>query len=457
MIVKEQLTQLVKEMANRMKNPQEVNQIFFHPDNRNNDPLFPERSNYQLEDFHLIDEYTGVLLLLAELDRLFPDEKWDLAIHDYILKIKEILESKRFIHTSLFGGLTGVAFALQKASREGTRYQKMITVLNNHLLESVKKHYLDPLEENLNTRQFSSFSLYDVIQGIAGIGIYGLINFHLPSFAELVKHILILLVKLVKPVRIEERWIPGWYLPQSLHVYKEEQQKYPQGNFNLGHAHGIPGVLAFLSIALIHRVEVPGQREAIGTIVDWLKKHRQENQGNFFWRTVIPFEEEMEQIKTKENLTKDAWCYGTPGVARSLFLAGKALENEELKSYAFDSFCSVFNRNRHEWDLLGPTFCHGYSGLLMITRIMAQETQSSFLNKQVELLKEIVLEYYHQDHSFGFTSLEPCQKGGFIEISRLSLLEGASGILLTLLSLEGLTSWWHAPFLIGDGTDLFGN
>ncbi len=452
MMANAQQTQLVKEMAERMKNPEKVNEIFFHPSNRNDDPLFPERTRLPLGDFQLIGEYPGVVLLFAELDRLFPDEKWDSAVHHYVLKIKELIESNRSFHVSLFGGLTGIAFVLQRASREGTRYQKMITILNTYLLESVKKFYLIPFEENLNTRQFSSFSLYDVIQGISGIGIYGLINLRIPAFTELVENILCLLVNLTKPVKIDARWIPGWYLPQSLHVYKEDLQEYPQGNFNLGQAHGIPGVLAFLSIALLHGVEVAGQREAIQTIVDWLKKHRHGNLNNFFWKTEISFEEEIEQIKPKENPSsvKDAWCYGTPGVARSLFLAGKALGNEELKSYAFDSFCSIFNRQRHEWNLLGPTFCHGYAGLLMITWKMAQETQSPFLHKHAVLLKEIVLEYYQRDHPFGFKSLDPRQKGGYAEISQLSLLEGAPGILLTLLSLEGLSTWWHAPFLIGE-------
>lgn len=453
MIASEPLTLLVKEVANRMKDPDQVNEIFFHPSNCNPDPLFPDRQDIKTAGFQLMGEYPGVLILLAELDRLFPDEKWDSAIHAYVLKVKEIVESKEFISLSLFEGLTGIAFALLRASRGGTRYQRMITILNAHLLEAVKQYFIIPLEENLNAHRPSRFSLYDLIQGVVGIGVYCLHLLHLLPFAELAKTISRLLILLAKPIEVEGHDVPGWYLPPHLQFLKEDQQRFPKGSFNLGLAHGIPGALAFLSIAILHGVEVVGQRETIQCLAAWLQDHRQENQGHLFWGTHVSFEEEIEQRKSKKCLSskRNAWCYGTPGVSRSLFLAGKALGSEELKSFALDSFHSIFKQSREEWNLPSPTFCHGIAGLLMTTWIMYQDSGSVFLHSQAIMLKEILLEYYDPAHPFGFKNLDPQRKGGFAEISQLSLIEGASGILLTLLSLDGLSSWWHAPFLIAEG------
>ena len=453
MITSKQATQLVKEIANRMRDLDQVNQILLHPSNHNNDHFFPQQLNPQLGDYRLMEDYPGILLLFAELDSLFPHENWDAAVHNYVLKMKEIIESQGIFSLSLFGGLSGIAFVLQRASRGGSRYQKMIASLNAQILKLVDENYLSPLEKNFHAGQPSPMALYDLIRGIVGIDIYGLNQTQDPSFALFTEKIARHLVHLSKPLEVEGRSVPGWYLPFRFQILKEDQQKYPKGNFNLGLAHGIPGVLAFLSIAILRGVEVAGQREAIKDIACWIKGHRQEHQGNLFWGTHVTFEEEIVEPghRRYSSTKKNGWCYGTTGIARSLFLAGKALKCEELKSFAVDSFCSIFIESQQEWKLPSPTFCHGIAGFLMTTWMMYQDTHSSFLKKQVAYLKDILLEHYHEDYPFGFKNLERCRKGGFMEISQLNLHEGVSGILLTLLSLEGLSTWWHAPFLIGEG------
>jgi hypothetical protein len=118
--------------------------------------------------------------------------------------------------------------------------------------------------------------------------------------------------------------------------------------------------------------------------------------------------------------------------------------------YAYDSFCSIFKHPREEWNLPNPMFCHGLAGLLMTTWVMAQDVKCPQLKEKTTLLTQYLLESYSDKHPFGFTNREPCRSGGHAEINQLSLIEGASGILLTLLSLNGSPSPWHAPFLIGD-------
>ena len=84
--------ELVKKIAGRMRDPEKVKEILLNPDNRNPDPLNPAKLNPFLNDFVLMQELPGAVLLLAELDHLFPDEQWDEAIHAYVLKMKEMIE-----------------------------------------------------------------------------------------------------------------------------------------------------------------------------------------------------------------------------------------------------------------------------------------------------------------------------------------------------------------------------
>lgn len=442
-----EISQLVREIADRMREPNQVAQILLHPHNQNFNPLFPQHTH----SLQLINEYSGVVLLFAELDRLFPSENWDLATHAYILKIKEHIETIGMPSLALFGGLAGICFALQQASRgEENRYQKIRATLNQYLLTHIDKEYFAQLRTNLQHGHPSRLLLYDLIQGIVGIGIYCLNNLSLAPFFHMTQEIIKYLIHLTLPLEVENKKVPGWYQPSHYLFHEKNQKQFPRGNFNLGLAHGMPGILAFLALASLKGVEIESQKETIRKLVTWLQERRKEYKDSFFWDTVISFEEEIALVKTKESVFsgRDAWCYGTPGVTRSLFLASEALKNEELKYYALESFCSVFYRSCQEWYLPGPTFCHGIAGLLMITHQMAKDSKSSFLTKKIDILKDSLLEYYQADYPFGFKNFELCQTGEYAKLDQVGLLEGSSGILLTLISLEHLSSCWYAPLLI---------
>lgn len=441
---------LVKEIADRMRDPDDVRKTVLHPGNYNPTPLYESSAWGGVS----IEGYAGALLLFTQLDRLFPDEQWDAIAHLYVLKIKTTLETEGIhsIPSSLFGGLAGTCFALQQASKEGSRYQRLIDTLSEHLLKEVEKNYFLPLKDNLNYGKPSPLYLYDLIQGIVGIGICGLSRLPDPRSLHFTEELIRILIELTKPIQVERKWVPGWYLP-SYYQREEEKLHYPLGSFNLGLSHGVTGILAFLAVALLRGISVEGQKEAIERIATWLQGHRKEDQGAFFWPTVISFEEEIATTRSQQSpfSGRDAWCYGTPGVARTLFLAGVALKDESLKTFALDSFRSVFQRSREQWWLPGPTFCHGIAGLLLITSQMAHDTQEEDLKERVTFLHQLLLEFYRPEHPFGFKNYDPCHGQVYAQLDEVGLLEGSAGVLLTLLSLENPTSWWHAPFLIGYG------
>jgi lantibiotic biosynthesis protein len=446
--MKVEIIPIIKEIAHRLRSPDLVKAHILDPCHQNPDPLYHE---ILWDDLSLAGGYTGIVLLLSELDRLYPNEKWDESVHAYVIKIKEAFEKTSFTELSLFSGIAGIGFALRSASREGTRYKKMIENLDHFLLQGVTKYYLTPLKANLENGRPSSQSLYELIQGIVGIGVYGLNNLHLPSFRNILEEILQLLIQLTKPIKIKDHWVPGWYIPRDYQLNEGYKTLYVQGNFNLGLSHGITGVLALLAISTLMGIAVEGQMEAMETMVEWLFKHRREGQKGYFWESMISLETELGINKTGDNVTyKDAWCYGTPGVARSLYLAGKAMKNESIQKRALESFCSVFQRSRKEWQLPGPSICHGISGLFMITTMMSRDSKDLFLEKKAQELQQMIIQSYRAEHPFGFKDLNPRKNGGFAEIDRVDLLEGTSGILLTLLSSEAPTSWWHAPFLISE-------
>ena len=438
---------LVKDIADRLRNSDKVKALVSHQDNHNPLPVDPAFSGDMWFDLPLAVGYPSLLLLFSELASQFPNENWETASHHTVLKIAGCLQGQNISQFSLYTGLAGVCYAIQKASGNGKHYRKLLDNLNNHLIQAIETHYLAPIRNNLNQGKPSPSRLYDLIQGITGIGIYLLENPSNPLFPETLERVLENLIKLSMPLKVDGKEVPGWYLPPELQVKSKQQDS--KGHCDIGLAHGISGVLGFLSLCSIRGIEIHGQKEAMQRIIQWLQQQRRDSKEGYFWKT-IQQEEDIQKKDAREQFTgRDAWCYGTPGVAASLLLASKAMHDDALKTYAHASLLSVFNRSREQWFLPGPTMCHGISGLLLITQAAAKENACPVLTQKAEMLLDILLEYFNPEFPFGFKEYEPCSNGSFFQCDCSGLLNGASGVLLTLLSYKNKTdSRWHLPFLI---------
>jgi hypothetical protein len=371
--------------------------------------------------------YPALLLLFSTLSPLSKRLDWEKAEHTCVLQIKEAIEQQGIFDLSLFSGAAGLCYAVRQASHGGMRYQKMLHSLESFLLARVDERYLFPLLDNIKNRRSSPVSLYDPILGITGIGRYALES---PFLSELVPKICSALVELSHPIRLEkDLTIPGWYVSCEHQFHQQDRASYPQGNFNLGLAHGIPSVLAFLSLALLRGIEVPGQKEALIRIVSWIRTKSYPYRNATYWPARVSWEEEVLQAPVCPTLVLDGWCYGVPGIARSLFLAGRALGDQELRRFAEKSFLEVFTRTPEEWGLASPTVCHGLAGLLAITRAMVHDGVNAA--PQAENLTNRLLAFYQPEAPFGFKDHDP------VEMDKIGVLDGAVGVALSLLAPDG--------------------
>lgn len=429
-----------------------VKKIILDPSNIHPDPIFLGMQHWS--DLNFVEGYPSLLIFYATLNELSVDRKWDQVVHNYVLKIKESLESFGIIKSSsMYGGLAGVCFAIYLASCNETRYMRLLNKIEIVLLTQVEKDYLIPLKEKLKNGDPCPPELYELIQGLAGIGLYALKRRNDSTMNNLIHEIIHLLNKVTQPISVRGAQVPGWYVPQESLFLQEDRNCYPQGNFNMGLAHGITGVLSFLSIAKLNGVEVDGQMEAIESICLWLQSKRQNLNGLFFWKGHISFEDEINHTMIQDSniYNRDGWCYGTPGVARSLYLAGKALNRHDIKQFALDSFCSLFHRPLETLLLTGPIICHGMAGLLLITHFMFQDSQDLFLQTQIKRLKNILWSSYNSKSCFGFCDYLPNNKGEYIETQKAGLLEGAAGVWLTLLTTQYQSILpWFFPFSVND-------
>jgi lantibiotic biosynthesis protein len=220
--------------------------------------------------------------------------------------------------------------------------------------------------------------------------------------------------------------LSAWYTPPHLLGDELTMRQYPHGNLNCGVAHGIPGSLALMALALTADMDTPGLQDSVEQIARWLITQRLDDVWGASWPAVVPLTAAGQVAEPVTSRT--AWCYGTPGVARSLWLAGKALNQPRFCEQAIEAMPAVYRRPERGMD--SPTFCHGVAGLLQITLRFGHDTGHSLFAVQAATLVAQLLGLYEPNSLLGYRDHE---LGGRL-VDRPGLLDGAPGVALALLA-----------------------
>ncbi len=143
--------------------------------------------------------------------------------------------------------------------------------------------------------------------------------------------------------------------------------------------------------------------------------------------------------------SRTAWCYGSPGVARALWLAGRALDRRDLCETAGAAMEAVFRRPLAVRRIDSPTCCHGVAGLLAISLRFATETGSPLFVEESGKLVDQLLGSFQPDAPLGFRNIEWRNN----QTDQPGFLDGAAGVAIVLLAAAtGVDPVWDRVFLI---------
>ncbi|MDQ8091286.1 MULTISPECIES: lanthionine synthetase C family protein [Bacillus amyloliquefaciens group] len=393
------------------------------------------QNEIEFNDLSAASGISSVCILFAELDYTFPNKDWDKIGHKYLVSIKERIENGITNYSlSCLGGLGGIGFSILALSQNQKRYQKFLSEFNSYYFNLLKKH----LNEIKNSQKNDSF-LYETIYGLAGIGRYLLFFKDVKDANDLLREILKLIVELTNKLFFGTEDKPK-------KVYSIACEK---SIFDCGLAHGISGPLSLLSICYKHNVCVEGQLESVRKISNWLINTQVSGLNGLYFPNSVFISEENKDISLNTN-TRDAWCYGSPGICRTLVLAGEATGDARYRNCAISVFKDVIKRNFELQKNYSPTFCHGISGLLMITILLNKSLNMSELKSYKLFLVEALLEFYNTDNIFGFQNIEQdaCKK--VVVSNELGVLTGATGVLLALLAFKNQKTYtrWESILLL---------
>ncbi|MFH8370595.1 lanthionine synthetase C family protein [Streptomyces sp. NPDC018031] len=408
-------TAVARDVAERMRTPESVTAARIAEAGQT---AFPRSAHWA--PYSLASGDAGLALMCGYADACFPGDAWDIAAHRYLRTAAEAVQQVPLPPTALFEGLSGLAFTAEYLSRGNTRYRRLVRAVDAVLLPRV----IRLADELRGPPDGLSVGVFDLISGLTGVGARLLTRREDGGAAHALTAVL---TGLISMCQAGDR-LPPWHTPPHLIGDEAMARANPHGVLNCGLAHGIPGPLALLALALDHGVEVRGLPETVERLAHWLVAHRLETDTGVGWPTTIPLTAEGKLGTPPPSRT--AWCYGTPGVARALWLAGRALHRADLCDLALDGMAEVYRRDTRDRGIDAPTFCHGVAGLLQITLRFAHDTRRPEFVRWTDALTDQVLAAYEPGSLLGYRDVEP----GDRPVDRPGLLDGAPGVVLTLLA-----------------------
>jgi hypothetical protein len=162
-----------------------------------------------------------------------------------------------------------------------------------------------------------------------------------------------------------------WHTPLSI-LPPHFAAEYPDGFFDCGIAHGVPGMIGMLARASAHidtaRLLADGARR-------WLEATRQN--GEFPSKLAGPPTANTTSANTSHRFesARTAWCYGDPGIALglarlaaldTLALDTRARDNRARDTHAVDPYAlalTALQRDLATSRVIDATLCHGSAGL----------------------------------------------------------------------------------------------
>jgi lantibiotic biosynthesis protein len=263
---------------------------------------------------------------------------------------------------------------------------------------------------------------YDLVSGLVGLGVYALERLPAPAAIGCLEGVVDRLAEIATRRDGGNTWLTP---PEILPDWQRRQS--PRGYYNLGLAHGVPGVIVVLGAACAAGIRPRKARKLLDGAVAWLlRQERTEKSGSRF--------SSWSGFRSKRESCRSAWCYGDPGVAAALFSAARSVGESEWERKALEIARGVA-RSVDRAGVVDAGLCHGAAGLGHLFNRMYQATRDEDLGETARFWFERALEMRQPGRGIGgFRAQAARENGARYWEDEEGILTGASGIALALLA-----------------------
>jgi len=312
---------------------------------------------------------------------------------------------------ALYGGFAGVAWTVAHLERK----------LSDSGMADSTEAVDDALRSYLNRPGWRGD--YDLVSGLVGFGVYALERLPAPAAMACLEGVVDRLGEAA------ERGASGvaWHTAPEL-LPRQQRELCPRGYYNLGLAHGVPGVIAVLGAACAAGARPRKARKLLDSAVTWLlRQKRKGRRGSRFPAWVVP--------GGKSESCRSAWCYGDPGVAAALFCAARSVGNSAWEREALEIARRSAASPPDEAGVVDAGLCHGAAGLGHVFNRLYQANGDATLRSAARYWFERTLAMRRPGRGVGgFSALGAREDGTRYWEDDPGILTGAAGIALALLA-----------------------
>ena len=308
---------------------------------------------------------------------------------------------------SLYGGAVGIAWLLSHLAHLDEE-EPRIEAIDRVLLAGLAKPWK---------------SVYDLVGGLVGIGLYSLER--LPASEG--RQILDLVIRRLGDMADERMGATAWHTPVEF-IPSEQKEEYPRGYYNLGMAHGIPGVIRLLAEAERVDMHADMAHRMLESTVPWFLNHIVSQGDGQFLRGYV----EGDPIPKR----RLAWCYNELGAMTAIIVAGKICGHSEWTDRAVEVLKTTVGTSIDLSGARDASLCHGTSGIAHIYQWLGDELDAGEFHEESRRWFEITLKMREEGRYSGgyfYMSMDPETKER-IRTTNHTFLEGGPGIGLALLS-----------------------
>lgn len=345
----------------------------------------------------------GVAIYLCSRRQESALEENDHFIDQILDAIYERINNSENFNLAFYSGIAGIGYALELIAKNRVGITLEVEGMNEDVDDFI-----------FNNLQYCQH--FDLVWGLVGLGVYALGR---TSALARKKLFFPILEVLRKSTVISANGFSWRTQPQFMGTEKQSG-KYPEGNFNLGVAHGVPGVLGLFNLA--HKLEFNDDfiKLNIRETSKWICSNIKEDFGSAF-----------ESIAGDNHPSRLAWCYGDPGVSLQLVSAAKILADEELLAAGMSIATKAISRFKTTSKIKDHGLCHGSAGLMITYGKLYYLTGYTPYLEAAEYWCDRILTSIENSATEGLTSLYSWNGEGQY-VKKLGLLEGMSGIGLSL-------------------------
>ncbi|PYP91925.1 MAG: hypothetical protein DMG65_05655 [Candidatus Angelobacter sp. Gp1-AA117] len=325
---------------------------------------------------------------------------------------------------SLYSGFTGVAWAVQ------------------HVAGVLHEPVEDLSEIDLAIQTYVSNTPwkqdYDLIVGLVGLAVYCLERLDSPAARHALELIVERLHEIAELTPDEARWFTH---PDLL--IGSQREHYPEGYYNLGLAHGVPGIIAVLAKIYAAGIAREKAGDLLERAVRWFLQQRRPFGSKSCFSTF-----HMPQSASED--CRLAWCYGDAGIAATLFQAARCTGSNAWESAALDIMHHSVGRDVQSSGVRDICFCHGSAGLAHIFNRFYQATRDlAFAERSRYWISESLKFRQPGTGAAGYSVYTSDKTGELSWRGRFGLIEGIAGVGLTYLSaIKPVVPDWDRIFLV---------